>query len=83
MRVQGWDVRGRGELRGGWTHWASPRVSQENFTKVSRRKTRTGEVYPERTVGTLYQCVSPGDSTGADGAGIYWSRIWMNVTADE
>ena len=82
MRVQGWDVRGRG-LRGGWAHWASPRVSLENFTKVSGRETGVGEVYPERTVGTLYRSVSPGDSTGADGAGVYWARVGMNVTADE
>ena len=82
MRVQNWDVRGRGELRGGWAHWANLRVSPENFTEVSGRKTRPGEVYPERTVGTLYQSVSPGDSTGADRAGVYWARVWMNVTAD-
>ena len=84
MRVQGWDVRERGgELRGGWRHWASPRVSWKNFTKVSRRKTRAGEVYPKRTVGTLYRSVFPGDSTGADRAGVYWSKVWMNVTADK
>ena len=43
-----------GELRRGWAHWASPRVSRGDFTKVSGRKTRAGEVYPEKTVGTLY-----------------------------
>ena len=72
-----------GELRRGWAHWASPRVSRGDYTKVSGRKTRAGEVYPERTVGTLYQSVSPGDSTGADGAGVYWVRVGMNVTVDE
>ena len=72
-----------GELRGGWTHWAGPGVSRGDFTKVSGRKTRAGEVYPERTVDTLYRSVSPGDSTGADGERVYWSRVWMNVTADE
>ena len=72
-----------GRLRRGWAHWASPRVSRGDFTEVSGRKTRAGEVYPERTVGTLYQSVSPGNSTGADGAGIYWARVGMNITADE
>ena len=36
-----------------------------------------------QAVGTLYQSVSPGDSTGADGAGVYRAWVGMNVTADE
>ena len=70
-------------LRGGWTHWASPRVSQGDFTKVSGRKTRAGEVHPERTVGTLYRSVFPGDSTGADRAGVYRAMVGMNVATDK
>ena len=53
------------------------------FYKVSRRKTRAGEVYPQRTVDTLYRSVSPGDSTGADSAGVYRARVGVNVTTDE
>ena len=37
-----------GRLKGGCAHWASPRVSRGDFTKVSRRKIRAGEMYPER-----------------------------------
>ena len=33
--------------------------------------------------GTLYRSVSPGDSTGADEAGVYRAWVGMNVTADE
>ena len=50
------------------------------FYRSQREETRPGEVYPERTVGTLYQSVSPGNSTGADR--VYRARVWMNVTAD-
>ena len=67
-------------LRRGWTHWASPRVSRGDFTEVSGGKMRAGEVYPERTVGTLYRSVSPGDSMGADRAG---ARVGVNITTDE
>ena len=63
--------------------WASPRVSRGDFTKVSRRKTRAGEVFSEKTVGTLYRSVSPGDSTGADRAGVYRARVGVNITIDE
>ena len=83
MRIWDWSVRGRGGLRRGWTHWASPRVSWGDFAEVSGRKTRAGEVYPERTAGTLYRSVSPGDSTGADRAGVYRARVGVNVTADK
>ena len=72
-----------GRLRGGYAHWASPRVSRGNFTKVSGRKIRAGEMYPERTVGILYRYVSPGDSTRADGAGVYRVRVGMNAIAEE
>ena len=58
-----------GRLKGKCSHWASPKVSRGDFTKVSGRKIRAGEMYPERTAGTLYRYVSPGDSTRADGAG--------------
>ena len=70
-------------MRRGWEHWASPRVSRGDFTKVSGRKIRAGEVYPERTVGTLYRSVSPGDSTRADRTGVNRARVGMNVTTDE
>ena len=40
-------------------------------------------MHPERTVGTFYQSVFPGDSTGADKAGVYEARVGMNVTAYE
>ena len=53
------------------------------FYESQREKTRAGEVYPERTVDTLYRSVFPGDSTGADEAGVYRARVGMNVTADE
>ena len=58
-------------------------MSPGDFTKISGRKTRAREVYPERIVGTLYRSVSPGDSTGADRAGVYRARVGMNVTTDE
>ena len=58
-------------------------MSQGDFTKVSGRKTRAGEVYPERTVGTLYRSVPSGDSTGADRAGVYRARVGVNITTDE
>ena len=51
--------------------------------KVSRRETRTEQVYSERTIGTLYQSVSTGDSMGADRAGVHRARVKMNVTTDE
>ena len=72
-----------GGLRRGWAHWISPRVSRGDFTKVSQRETRAGEMDSERTVSTLYWSASPGDSTGADGAGVYRARVGMNVAADE
>ena len=62
---------------------ASPRMSRGDFTKVSGRKTRAGEVYPERTVGTLYRSISPGDSAGPDRAGVYRARVGVNITTDE
>ena len=46
-------------------------------------ETRAGEVYSERTVGKWYRSVSPGDSMGADGAGVYRAWVGMNITADE
>ena len=58
-------------------------MSRGDFAEVSGRKTRAGEVYPERTAGTLYRSVSPGDSTGADRAGVYRARVGVNVTADK
>ena len=73
--------RGR-SLRGSWAHWTGPRVSWGKFPKVSGRETRTGEVHPERTVGTLFRSVSPGDSTGADRAWVNRARVGVNVTAD-
>ena len=79
----GLECEREGGLRRGWTHWASPRVSRGDFAEVSGRKTRAGEVYPERTAGTLYRSVSPGNSTGADRAGVYRARVGVNVTADK
>ena len=70
-------------LRRGWAHWASPRVSRGDFTEVSGRKTRAGEMYPKTTVGTLYRSVSPGDSSGADGAKVYRARVGVNITTDK
>ena len=49
----GLECEREGGLRRGWAHWASPRVSRGDFAEVSGRKTRAGEVYPERTAGTL------------------------------
>ena len=43
-------------LRREWAHWASPRVSRGDFTKVSGRKTRAGKVYPERAVVHCTDC---------------------------
>ena len=54
-----------------------------DFAEVSGTETGTGEVWPERTFGTLYRSVSPGDSTGADGEGVYRAWVGINVTADE
>ena len=79
----GLECEREGGLRRGWTHWASPRVSRGDFAEVSGRKARAGEVYPERTAGTLFRSVSLGDSTGADRAGVYRARVRVNVTADK
>ena len=72
-----------GRLKGGCAHWSSPRVFRGDFTKVSGRKTRAGEMYPERTVDTLYRYVSPGHSTRADRTGVYRVRVGMNAIAEE
>ena len=44
--------------------------SWKHFLKSRKRKIRAAKVHPERTVGTLYATVSPGDPMGADRAGI-------------
>ena len=67
-----WEGKGREENR---AHWTGSRMFRGDFTEVSWRESEIGEVYQERTVGTLYQSVFQGDSTGADGAdlqGLGW-----------
>ena len=58
-------------------------MSRENFPKVSGRETRVREVHAERTVGTLYRSVSPGDVAEADRAVVNRARVAVNVIANE
>ena len=73
----------REKLERRMVYWKGPSVSRGNFPQVSGKETRAREVHPERTVVTLYRSVSPGDSMGADRAGVNRARVGVNVTTDE
>ena len=56
----------------------------EKFSKNQQERDQSKRGAPrQRTVGALYQFVSPGDLTGTDRAGVYRARVEVNVAANE